>query len=362
MEIKERFIMSVYSSLVVSLLLTCYVSNCCRAAPAAQSTNPCVALKLPLCRLKSDFANEHGIKTTPTPATVTDNQHLVKADDGTSSLSIVRPKSVPSNRETNDSCKGLRFCVLKKDGAPEKRRPDTGSTFVPTVRTPEELSFLQGDLSPSTFPSLLTLIRDNKLEEAKQYIEEGADVNEEDQHGNTLLLIAAQNGRDGVVRELLLGGADVNRGNSHKNAAIHLAAQNGWDKVLEILLETKAINVNFKDLHANTALHLAAQNGQIGIIQQLLDRPEIKLNSKNTHGLVPLHLAAQNGHVALTALLASKEGTNLNSKDLIGNTPLHTAYHTTHRKIANILVQLGANPNARNLSGLRPQDLGRRRR
>jgi hypothetical protein len=79
---------------------------------------------------------------------------------------------------------GLRFCVLKKDGPPEKRRPDTGSTFVPTVRTPEELSFLQGDLSPSTFPSLLTLIRDNKLEEAKQYIEEGADVNEEDQHGN----------------------------------------------------------------------------------------------------------------------------------------------------------------------------------
>ena len=90
--------------------------------------------------------------------------------------------------------------------------------------------------------------------------------------GNTLLLIAAQNGRDGVVRELLLGGADVNRGNSHKNAAIHLAAQNGWDKVLEILLETKAINVNFKDLHANTALHLAAQNGQIGVrvLYQLL--------------------------------------------------------------------------------------------
>ena len=79
---------------------------------------------------------------------------------------------------------GLRFCVLKKDVPPEKRRPDKGSTFVPTVRTPEEPSFVPEDLSIPTFPSLLLLIRDNKLEEAKQYIEEGADVNEEDQHGN----------------------------------------------------------------------------------------------------------------------------------------------------------------------------------
>ena len=83
--------------------------------------------------------------------------------------------------------------------------------------------------------------------------------------GNTLLLIAAQNGRDEIIEDLLLGGANVNKGNNHKNAAIHLAAQNGWTKVMEILLKAKNINVNFKDLHANTALHLAAQNGQIGV-------------------------------------------------------------------------------------------------
>merc|ERR1712226_551239 len=109
----------------------------------------------------------------------------------------------------------------------------------------------------------------------------------------------------------------------------------------------KKIKVNFKDLHANTALHLAAQNGQIEVVKMLIDRDDIELNSKNTHALVPLHLAAQ-------------EGINLDSKDLIGNTPLHTAYHTTHRNIANMLIGLGANPNARNLSGLRPQDLGKR--
>ena len=57
----------------------------------------------------------------------------------------------------------------------------------------------------------------------------------------------------------------MNKGNNHKNTALHLAAQNGWDEVAEKLLRAKKIDVNFKDLHANTALHLAAQNGQIGV-------------------------------------------------------------------------------------------------
>ena len=83
--------------------------------------------------------------------------------------------------------------------------------------------------------------------------------------GNSLLLIAAQNGRDEIIEDLLLGGADVNFGNNHKNTAIHLAAQNGWTKVMEWLLKAKKIDVNAKDLHANTALHLAAQNGAIGV-------------------------------------------------------------------------------------------------
>jgi len=333
--------------------------------------------------VKSDFANKHGIKNPPKvkatrpklksallPTTaprpkIRDEEHSVKANDEKSLLSILRPKNQESskkqsNRDPNDSCRGLRFCVLKKDVSAEKRRPTSSSTFVPTVRTPEEPVFVPEEPS-DTFPSLLLLIRDGQLDEAKKYIEQGADVNEADQHGNSLLLIAAQNGRDEIVEDLLLGGADVNFGNNHKNTAIHLAAQNGWTKVMEWLLKAKNINVNAKDLHANTALHLAAQNGAIGIVHQLLARPEIEINPKNTHAHVPLHLAAQNGHLELSRVLGSAEGINLNSKDLIGNTPLHTAYHTTHRDIANMLIKLGANPQARNLSGLRPQDLGRKR-
>lgn len=79
---------------------------------------------------------------------------------------------------------------MKKDASNNKRRPAEAAPFVPTVRTPGgfdnlrvPLSSLQEDLSDNTFPSLLPLIRDGKIEEAKQFIEQGADVNEEDIHG-----------------------------------------------------------------------------------------------------------------------------------------------------------------------------------
>ena len=54
-----------------------------------------------------------------------------------------------------------------------------------------------------------------------------------------ILHVAAQNGRTGIVKDLLLEGADVNKGNNHRNSALHLAAQNGWTELAEILLKVQ---------------------------------------------------------------------------------------------------------------------------
>ena len=67
------------------------------------------------------------------------------------------------------------------------------------------------------------------------------------------------------IDKLLLEGAKVNKGNNHKNTALHLAAQNGWTEIAEKLLRHRKINIDGADLGGNTALHLAAQNGQIGV-------------------------------------------------------------------------------------------------
>ena len=101
--------------------------------------------------------------------------------------------------------------------------------------------------------------------------------------GNTVLHIAAQNGRADIIDDLLLAGANINKGNNHKNTAIHLAAQNGWTEVMAKMLRAKRININAKDLHANTALHLAAQNGQIGVLCNIMSFSQKKTHFLSTH-------------------------------------------------------------------------------
>merc|ERR1711936_676201 len=161
-KIRYYYKMKLYSLLAVLVVLSCSI---CSSKPIAQSTNPCIALKLPLCRIKSDFADKHGITTkapiirtsrpklnstqllrqkSVTRPVSSNNQNSIKADDGTSLLSILRAKQsqrnsnkgTQENRDENDSCRGLRFCVLKKDASSNKRRPAEAAPFVPTVRTP----------------------------------------------------------------------------------------------------------------------------------------------------------------------------------------------------------------------------------
>ena len=230
----------------------------------------------------------------------------------------LRPKTTTTTTTTRTrpsfnnqgDCKGLRFCVLKKDVPADKRRPSRPQTARPevTIVTPA---------SVSSSESLLSSVLNGHIDTAKKLIKDGADVNAEDTHGNSVLLIASQNGRTEVIDDLLLGGADVNHGNNHKNTALQLAAQNGWTMIATKLMRAKKININAADLHANTALHLAAQNGQIGVTQVLIDRPEIEVNRPNTHGQIALHLAAQNGHIELARMLV-QAGSDLDFADLIG--------------------------------------------
>jgi len=382
---------------------------CVQTAP---QVNPCEALGLRFCRLKTDFAQEQGIRqeaiTTKRPRFSPTRSRLIPTRAQSQTVSdeipessftregdtlIVTPSRTVSEEEQaeeqqqtnlrstlidrlrnrpkapavsnggtqNDACKGLRFCVLSKN-ARRNNRPTTKAT---TTEDPLIESLLQSAVSSANgAPSggnLINLVLNGDLETAKQLIADGADVNSADQHGNSVLHIAAQNGRGGIIDELIINGADVNKGNNHKNTALHLAAQNGWDEVAAKLLRAKKIDVNFKDLHANTALHLAAQNGQIGVAQQLIEAGA-NVNAPNAHKHIPLHLAAQNGHLNLSKLLV-QSGTDLNYKDLIGNTPLHTAVHNTHTEIAKYLVASGANERAKNSTGLTPfQLVGKRKK
>lgn len=114
----------------------------------------------------------------------------------------------------------------------------------------------------------------------------------------------------------------------------------------------------------NRSLVLCAMQGRERDVKALLNLgadPNFREDPKRQTSrpdLTPLHLAAVNGNVGITNLLLDA-GAQVDAKDDEGNTPLHMATLFNHREVVRLLVQHGASPLARNRYGKAPSDFKR---
>lgn len=79
--------------------------------------------------------------------------------------------------------------------------------------------------------------------------------------------------------------------------------------------------------------------------------------SKSKTGEAPLHLAAQNGHVKVVSVLVEDHGALLEAITLDNQTALHFSARYGQLAVAQTLLTLGANPNARDDKGQTPLHL-----
>ena len=125
-------------------------------------------------------------------------------------------------------------------------------------------------------------------------------IDKENEHGLTLLGIAAHYGQYEVVKSLIKHGAEINA-LSHsnlsfipKNTALHAAIAGVKSKeVIEFLL-TNGAEPNITDSEGNTPLHIAAFEGNIAIAELL-----IKNGAKTKHnnsGKTPIEIAEERGN------------------------------------------------------------------
>src|SRR5687767_8478753 len=70
------------------------------------------------------------------------------------------------------------------------------------------------------------------------------------------VVTAAFEGELDVVRSLVLGGINPNVANEHGDTAVMLASENGYDAIVEFLLDHGA-EINAKDKDGDTALDIA---------------------------------------------------------------------------------------------------------
>jgi Ankyrin repeats (3 copies) len=111
------------------------------------------------------------------------------------------------------------------------------------------------------------------------------DLNGEDEYGQTLLGIAAEDGRSEIIAILLDRGVNVNS----SDYALHLAIEYDNLQAVDLLLDRGA-NIDRLDRNGCTPVLLATSDGNEKISERLIRRG-VDLNIANYLGLKPIHYA-----------------------------------------------------------------------
>lgn len=165
-------------------------------------------------------------------------------------------------------------------------------------------------------------------------------VDDRDENGATLLILASARGLLPFVREFIARGADVQAEDLDNWSALLNAARNGHLEVVQLLVDHGA-SIEHRDMGGWTALMWASYRGHSDIVQLLLERGADIFAHGNYH-LGSLLWAAGRGHTEVVRLLVQR-GAKINVGDKYGTTALVWACRRGNAEIVEILLRAGAN-------------------
>ena len=170
-------------------------------------------------------------------------------------------------------------------------------------------------------------------------------------HPYTPLMAAAVQGYSDIVKILLKHGGGVNiRNQIQKEAAIHLAVKKNHLGITEDLIEAGA-DINLGDWEKYTPLHLTAKYNFPAMAQMLIEKgANLNLQSKDRGYLgyghyTPLAVACMSGHNEIAKILLDA-GADPNIGSVDGTMPLHCAAKKGNSELARALIIRGAKVNA----------------
>ncbi len=155
------------------------------------------------------------------------------------------------------------------------------------------------------------------LEEIKELLKKGADMEAKNRYGRTVLMTAAEWGHLDVVKYLIENGADLEAIDRDRQTALFCAAKNETLEVCQYLIEQGA-DVKAKDNCGETALFGAAIIGRLEVCQYLIEQGA-DVNVKNNNGRTALMDAVGFGNLEVCQYLI-EQGADLDAKDKDGET------------------------------------------
>ena len=192
----------------------------------------------------------------------------------------------------------------------------------------------------------------NTLDEIRELISSGIDVNKQDEWGKTALMFTAEHGGEhgaGIMRLLVDAGADANKQHKDGRTALMVAARSGGEHaagMMRLLVDAGA-DANKQECYGWTALMCAARwGGEHGarMLRVLVDAGA-DANEQDEDGRTALMIAAQHGgeHAAAMINLLVDTGVDIDKQDKCGFTALIFAtMHEHPEEVVRLLVACGA--------------------
>ena len=203
-------------------------------------------------------------------------------------------------------------------------------------------------------------------------IDRGANVNAEDRQGLTPLhrVIEVQGNADEdrfeIAQLLVERGATVNTRDEDANTPLHLASYQLELNFVRMLVDNGA-DIHVEDNQGRTPLHRVSETKSFsgencsGIAQLLIEHGA-DVNTRHENQATILHLASYQGQLQLVRILVDR-GANINAKDNLDQTPLHRVLAAEDCpsedcfSVAQLLIEHGADVNAQNVCGETPLHL-----
>lgn len=221
----------------------------------------------------------------------------------------------------------------------------------------------QGDPNKSFFRALVRMFTKSMtglhicgifgLETLAGYlIQNGADLNQRNSYGDTPLHEAVTHERIVVAQLLLSGGADVNAQDTNGRTPLHIAARTS-EVLLQELLRHGA-NPDALDRKGRIPLHKAIGSR----IFRLLVEKTTNFNVSDNGGRTILHAAVIEGGGSVKKVrLLLDQGIDVELKDSTSATALHHAAMLDRVEVGRLLLEHGADVNARTIKDETPIEL-----
>ncbi|XP_038658636.1 ankyrin repeat and SOCS box protein 9-like isoform X1 [Scyliorhinus canicula] len=228
------------------------------------------------------------------------------------------------------------------------RQPEAagGSLYGDYISNP-----LMGDTATDWSPLHDAAIH-GRLVSLRQLISQGHSANLQTMNRVSPLHEACLGGHTACVKYLLENGAKVNIATVDWNTPLYNACYSGSEACVNLLLQQGAEPLGGCTLAS--PIHEAVKRGYTKCMTTLLNHG-VPVDCSVTHLGTPLYVACENHQMdCVRNLLSSGAAVNI-SKNF--ESPLHVATRNSDTQLVNLLLEHGADTDAKNAEGKRPVDL-----